>query len=73
MTAGGRTCVGAGRGEVLWFVSPELSPVLLSVERPVLGHVVPHRPSKFVDIVATVGDLPQQPTDILLVLLFHAV
>ena len=73
MTAGRGACVRAGRGEVLWFVSPELSLVLLSVERPVLADVVPHRPSKFVDIVATVRDLPQQPTDILLVLLFHSV
>ena len=73
MTAGGGACVRAGRGEVLWLVSPELSSVLLIVERPVLGHVVPHRPSKFVDIVPTVGYLPQQPTDILLVLLFHSV
>ena len=73
MTAGGGASVRAGRGEVLWLVSPELSPVLLSVERPVFGHVVPHRPSKFVDIVPTVRHLPQQATDILLVLLFHSV
>ena len=73
MTAGGGARVRAWWSEVLRLVSPELSPVLLGVKRPVLGNVIPHGPSKFVDIVPTVGHLPQQSTDILLVLLFHSV
>ena len=73
MTAGGGARVRARWSEVLRLVSPELSPVLLCVERPVPGNVIPHGPSKFVDIVTTVGHLPQQLADILLVLLLHPV
>ena len=73
VTTGGGACVGAWRSQVLRFPPPQRCSVLLSIEWPVLRHIIPQRSLQLKHVVLAHGQLSQQQADGLFVLLLDSI